>query len=244
MARPTRPPWASWTLFGIPICVNTSWFFIVAFVAWSLSDGYFPSTYPGLGVGVYRAMGAAAALLLFVCVLLHELGHSLVAKLHGIPVRRVTLFIFGGVAEIGSDPARPSVELKVALAGPLVSALIAGICFLAASAVPVATPFDLVVVAIVRYLAAINTAIILFNLLPGFPLDGGRILRAALWSWTGSLPRATRLASFMGRLLAGGLLALGAWVMVKGEWMGGLWYVLLGFFLRDAALRSSRPAVR
>ena len=231
-----------WSVFGIPIHIDASWFLIVAFVAWSLSNGHFPAQYPGLGAAVYWMMGGTAALLLFACVLLHELGHSLIAKRYGIPVARVTLFIFGGVAQIGGDPARPFVELKVALAGPLVSALIAATCFIVAGWIPVLSPLHLVAVAILRYLALINTALILFNLLPGFPLDGGRILRAVLWAWSGSFRKATRIASAVGSVLGVGLLALGVWEVLKGLWAGGMWYVMLGFFLRDAALSSYRQA--
>jgi Zn-dependent protease len=258
----------AWTLFGIPIRINTSWFFVVAFVAWSLSSGYFPARCPGFGVGVYWAMGWVAALLLFACILLHELGHSLVARQYGIPVTCVTLFIFGGVAQLSSGPTRPSIELRVALAGPLVSALIAGACCELSAAIPIASPLHQVTVTIMRYLAVINAGIVVFNLLPGFPLDGGRVLRAVLWAWfdssranrsrgerlahhspersrrmwTGGLRKATRIASLIGSAFGVGLLALGAWVMVRGAWVGGLWYIFLGFFLRGAALTSYRQA--
>ena len=241
-SRHLLSPRREWRLWGIPIRIDASWFFVVAFVTWSLSSGYFPSNYPGFQRGVYWAMGGVSAVLLFACVLLHELGHSLVAKWYGIPVSRVTLFMFGGVAQIVGEPHRPSIELTVALAGPLVSALIAGACFAAAAAIPLQSPLHLVAAAIVRYLAVINAVLILFNLLPGFPLDGGRVLRAMLWAWTGSLRRATRMASAVGSGLGVGLLALGVWAIVKGAWGGGLWYVLLGFFLRDAALTSYRQA--
>ena len=240
--RPTAHPQGSWTLFGIPIHIDRSWFFIAAFAAWSLARGYFPERYPGLSTGLYWAMGGAAALLLFACVLLHELGHSLTAQRHGIPVARVTLFIFGGVAQIGRDPTRPAVELKIALAGPLVSVLIAGACYAGSAAMSVHAPTQLAAVAIVRYLAMTNTALVLFNLLPGFPLDGGRVLRALLWAWTRNLRRATRIASLMGSGLGLGLLVLGLWAIIKGAWAGGMWYILLGFFLRDAALASYRRA--
>ena len=229
-----------WTLFGIPLKIDTSWFFVAAFVAWSLGSGYFPARYPGFPSAVYWAMGAAAALLLFACVLLHELGHSLMATGHGIPVARVTLFMFGGVAEIAGDPRRPSVELKITLAGPVVSGLIAGGCFAASAAMPLHNPQQLVAVAILRYLAMINTGLLLFNLLPGFPLDGGRVLRAVLWAWTGNLRQATRIASLIGVGLGLGLLGLGMWGLVTGHWGGGVWYILLGFFLRDSALASYR----
>jgi len=234
---PRRP---GWTLFGIPIRINASWFAVAAFVAWTLARGYFPAVYPGLPAPAYWLMGAVSALLLFGCVLLHELGHSLAARSYGIPVACVTLFMFGGVAQIASDPRRPSAELIVALAGPLVSAAIAWLCFAASGAMPVEHGAQLVGYAVIRYLALINVLLLAFNLLPGFPLDGGRVLRAILWAWTGSLRRATRIASAVGVVFSLALLGLGVWVLTRGAWTGGLWYIVLGLFLRNAALASYR----
>ena len=238
MASDPKPPRA-WRLAGIPIHVDPSWYFTAVFVAWSLSTGYFPQTYAGLTPLLYGAMGVAAAVLLFGCVLLHELGHALVAKAHGLGVWRVTLFVFGGVAQIAGDPARPSVELWVALAGPAVSVALAAGCALASQAL--AQPLW-PLAAVLRYLAVINLGIILFNLLPGFPLDGGRVLRAVVWALTRNRIRATRVASLLGSALGIGLLVLGVWHVVRGHVAGGLWYVLLGLFLRDAALASLRSA--
>ena len=229
-----------WTLLGIPIHLDAGWFVIAALMSWSLARRSFPESIPGLPPLVYWGMGIAAALLLFACVLLHELGHSLVARSYGIPVACVTLFIFGGVAQITESPKRPSVELQVALAGPLVSVVIAVACLWGAARLPVQTLPQLVVAAIIRYLGMINVGLALFNLLPGFPLDGGRVLRAILWAWTGSLQQATRVASLIGAGFGFGLLALGVWVLSKGGWVGGLWYLLLGWFLRNAALASYR----
>ncbi len=232
----------AWELFGIPIHIDRSWFVIFTFMTWSLGSSYFPVRYPGLAAHVYAGMGGAAALLLFLCVLLHELGHSLVAKAYGIPVLRVTLFIFGGVAQIATDPRRPAVELMIALAGPLVSGLLAGGCFAASQVLFLQSPLRLVTTALLGYLTTINLGILFFNLLPGFPLDGGRMLRALLWAGTGSLRRATRIASILGAVLGVGLLALGVWGAITGAWGVGLWYLLLGFFLRNAALASYRRA--
>jgi len=228
----------AWRLFGIPIRVSPSWFFVAGFVAWSLARGYFPSRYPQFSVGVCWLLGVAAALLLFTCVVLHELGHSLVAKREGIGVACVTLFIFGGVSQITSHPARPSSELRVALAGPLVSLLIAWICSALLSAVRM--PFA--VAALLQYLAVANIALAVFNMLPGFPLDGGRVLRALLWAWSGSLRRATRIASSIGVLFGGALLTWGAWIMLRGIIGSGVWYLLLGSFLFRTARASYRSA--
>ena len=232
----------SWRVFGIPVHIDRNWLLIVAMFTWSLARRYFPIAVPGLGWSAYWAMGLAAAVLLFGCVLLHELGHSLVARHEGIPVACVTLFLFGGVAQITRDARRPSVEMKVALAGPLVSAMIAGSCFYATQALAMHRPSAIVTAAIVHYLALMNTALLCFNLLPGFPLDGGRIVRAGYWALTGNLRQATRVASLLGAGLGIALFILGAWAIVKGAWVAGVWYLFLGFFLRDAALTSYRAA--
>ncbi len=241
-AKSADNPFNSWRMFGIPIRIDASWFFILAFTTWSLAQRYFPSQYPGLGAGLSWLMGGIAAVLLFVCVLLHELGHSLVAKSYGIPVSCVTLFMFGGVAQISQNPKRPSTELFVAIAGPLVSALIAGACFATFPRIVIHGRTEFVVAATLQYLAMINVALVAFNLLPGYPLDGGRLLRAALWAWSGNVRWATRIASAIGSIVGFGLIGLGVWALLRGTWVGGMWYVLLGLFLRDAAQTSYRRA--
>ena len=212
-----RPGRALVRLFGIPLAIDRSWFVVAAFLTWSLATEHFPWRSAGLPTAVYWAMGAAAAVLLFICVLLHELGHALVAKFHGIPVAGITLFFFGGVAQLAGESKRPLVELSVTLAGPLISGVLAGACFWLSRALPAQTPLELVAAAIVSYLAMINTAILVFNLLPGFPLDGGRILRAVLWALTGNWPMATRITSTLGSWLGLGLLALAVWAISRGE---------------------------
>jgi len=238
--RPAGTSHRSWRILGFPLHIDSSWYFIVAFMTWTLAGGYFPSAYPGLPEATYWIMGFASALLLFVCVLLHELGHALTARHYGIHVAGMTLFIFGGVASIAEEPHRPFVELKIALAGPLVSVVIAACCFYVSHVMPVETPVQLVALAILSYLALINTAILVFNLLPGFPLDGGRVLRAIVWAATGSLRKATRVAASLGAAFGLCLMALGVWALVKGSWFSGFWYLMLGFFLRDAARGSLR----
>jgi len=229
----------AWRLCGIPFHIDASWLVIVALLTFSLAGGYFPAHYPSLPPGLHWAMGFSASLLLFVCVLLHELGHALTARRYGIPVAGIVLFIFGGVAQIVHDPKRPAVELAVTLAGPLVSVLLAVGCFWLAATIPLQSQWHLVAAGIARYLAVINTGILLFNLLPGLPLDGGRILRALLWGWTGSLPGATRVAALVGTLLGFGLMGLGILALVRGAWLGGAWYLVLGQFLRQAAQLSA-----
>ena len=233
--------------FGIPLRVDASWFVVLLLVSWSLSTRLFPLQIPGLPLWVYGVMGVGAAVLLFACVLLHEFGHSLVAKSYGIPVHHITLFMFGGVAHMSLDPKRPRVEFFVAVAGPLVSLAIAVSCFelshLMAAWLPTVaahplTGFYLTGLVMLHYLAMVNVAIILFNLLPGFPLDGGRILRATLWAWLKDMRRATRIASWFGTGLGIVLLALGAFWLLHGRWVNGLWYILLGLYLREAAKAS------
>ncbi len=231
---------ASFRLLGIPIQIDASWFMIVAFITWSLATGYFPYQLPGASPAVHWGMGFAAALALFACVLLHELGHSLVAQRHGIPVACVSLFLFGGVSQITGHPRRPSVELQVALAGPLVSGAIAWGCAAARTWVPGDGASELP--AMLRYLAHVNLGLMLFNLLPGYPLDGGRVLRALIWAVTGNVRLATRWAGGMGALFGMALIAIGIWTMLQGRLMGGLWYGLLGMFLRNAASSSVRAA--
>lgn len=224
-------------VLGIPILLDPSWFVILALVTWTLATSYFPFRVPGAPPAAHGMMGLCAAVLLFACVLLHEFGHAAAAKACGIPVSRVTLFIFGGVAHIAQDPRRPLVELLVAVAGPLVSVAVAALCFWGSGTAPAASsPTTL---ALLRYLAVVNTAILAFNLLPGFPLDGGRLLRAALWAWMGDLGRATRIAAALGSGLGIGLMMLGALSLLRGHWINGIWYGLLGIFLRRAAQASA-----
>lgn len=228
---------------GIPIELDASWFIILALVTWTLARGYFPDQIQGASQRLYWLMGGISAVLLFGCVLLHELGHSFMAKRAGIPVTRVTLFLFGGVAQIGGHPRRPLIELVIALAGPVVSIVLATLCWWGSHLLHPSSPPGLITIVILRYLAMVNTALLVFNLLPGFPLDGGRTLRAILWAWSGDLVRATRITTVLGQGLGLGLLALGAWAILQGRWIGGLWYVVLGLFLRNAALASYREAI-
>ena len=238
---------------GIPIFLDPSWFVVLVLVTWTLGARVFPSQLNGLLPAAYWGMGLAAALLLFACVLLHELSHALVARAFGIPVNRITLFIFGGVAQLGRESRQPSVELLVALAGPVASGALAaagwwGAGILAAqlpspSATSPAQVAGLIGFVILKYLTMVNVAILVFNLLPGFPLDGGRVLRALLWAWLHDWSRATKIASTLGSGLAVALWALGVGAIIRGQWVGGMWYVLLGMFLWDAARASFQAAL-
>ncbi len=221
-------------ILGIPLGLDYSWFLIFALVTWSLAGSYFPEQYPGWGTELYWVIGLATSLLFFASVLLHELGHSVIALRNGIPVRSITLFIFGGVAQIGREPGSPGVEFRVAIAGPIVSFALAGMFgalgWFAASFAPLA--------ALATYLAYINGSLGLFNLIPGFPLDGGRVFRAIVWRVTRSFRRATEIAGAAGNLFAWLFIFWGVWQMFSGNFAGGLWIAFIGWFLQNAATAS------
>jgi Zn-dependent protease/CBS domain-containing protein len=223
---------------GIPIRIDASWLVIATLIVWTLSVAYFPNVVPGLDRALYWLAGSIAALCFFGSVLLHELSHCLVAIRAGLPVRSVTLFIFGGVSEITAEPPSPKVEFWMAAAGPAASfaiaALVYGIAWLVdLTASPGAR--TTLLQAGLGYLAAINLLLGLFNLVPGFPLDGGRMLRAGLWHWQGNLTKATRWASVGGKIVAALLMGVGAVVLLNGGVVAGLWYGFIGLFLWQAA---------
>lgn len=225
-------------IWGIPIGLHVSWFLIFGLVTWSLAAGYFPTEYPGWSAAAYWVVGAITSLLFFGSVLVHELGHSWVARRHGIPIRGITLFVFGGIAQIAREPESPGIELRVAVAGPLTSlALAAGF-----AAVWLAVHGVAVLAAPAIWLARINLMLGLFNLVPGFPLDGGRVFRALVWARTGSAHRASQAASFLGQLLAFGFIAMGIAMALAGNVLGGMWTVFIGWFLQNAAAASHAQA--
>jgi Zn-dependent protease/CBS domain-containing protein len=219
---------------GIPIGVHVSWFLIFGLITWSLSVGFFPPEYPGLPVPVYWVLGGITSLLFFGSVLVHELGHSILALRNGISVRGINLFIFGGVAQIEREPETPGAEFRIALAGPLTS-LVLGIGFAVLWLFDRGIPF---LAAPSAWLMRINLMLAFFNLIPGFPLDGGRVLRAVVWKITGSFERATQLAAFTGQLTAFGFIGFGVLGMLSGNFFNGLWLVMIGWFLQNAAATS------
>ena len=226
-------------VFGIPVRVHVSWLVILGLLTWSLSVGYFPQVLPGVPLAAHWAQGLLAALLLFGSVLLHELSHSVVARRYGVPVSGITLHIFGGVSQLEREPDRPGAEFVIAIVGPLTSFAIAAILALASALFDVPPGAR----AIMGYLTAVDVLVGVFNLMPGFPLDGGRLLRAALWKAKGSLQQATRTASRVGSAFAFLLMGIGALRAFTGEFMGGLWLVLIGLFLRQAAEGSYQQVV-
>jgi Zn-dependent protease/CBS domain-containing protein len=219
-------------IFGIPIGLDYSWFLIFGLLTWTLAVGYYPAEFTDWPTVQYWLMGAITTIMLFVSVLLHELGHSVVAIRYKIPVRRITLMIFGGVAEMGAEPPSAAAEFWMALAGPLVSFTLALLFFLLLPVVSGLAPL----LALVKYLAFINGMLAIFNLIPGIPLDGGRILRAILWGVTHNMCRATLIAASVGRAFAFLFIFIGVWQLFGGDLVNGLWIAFIGWFLESAAV--------
>jgi len=216
---------------GIDIGIHYSWILIFVLLSVSLAVGLFPELYPDWDTAVYWITGVVAALLLFGSVLVHELAHSLVARARGLPVNSITLFILGGVSNLEQEPEEPKVEFAMAIVGPLASLALAGICWGLLQLIP---DQDSPLAAILAYLALINAILCAFNLLPGFPLDGGRVLRSVVWQRTGNLVRATNIAAAVGRFMGWALIALGLVAILAGN-LGGLWLAFIGWFLSTAA---------
>ncbi|MGH9382121.1 MAG: site-2 protease family protein [Thermoanaerobaculia bacterium] len=228
------------TLFGFPFYLDLSWFVIAALFVWSLAVDVFPRRLPGQGAETYWLMGSIGAVGLFASVVLHELGHAFVARRFGLPIRGITLFIFGGVAEMEREPPSARAEFWVAVAGPVVSLALALLGGVAAGGLAAGTPTRTVV----SYLASTNLALLLFNMIPAFPLDGGRILRSALWKWKRNLSWATRVTSGIGSGFGFLLMAGGVLLATLGKNLtGGIWLLLIGMFLRNAAQMSYRGLV-
>jgi Zn-dependent protease/CBS domain-containing protein len=224
------------TIFGFAIRLDPSWFIVVVLWTSGLATQIFPGMHASLPSAVYWAMGVAGTLGLFASVVVHELSHSLVARRYGIPMRGITLFIFGGVAEMSAEPPHPKAELWVAAAGPAMSFAIAFAGF-GLTALGTAAGWPAPLVTVVSYLAIMNFSLALFNLVPAFPLDGGRILRSILWRWKGSLRWATRISSQIGSGFGFLLIAAGILMVLRSRW-DGLYLFLLGLFLRNAAQMS------
>lgn len=224
------------TIFGFQVKLDASWLVLAFLIAWTLAVGLFPFQTPGLARGAYWWMGVAGAIGLFLSIVWHELCHSLVARRYGLPMRGITLFIFGGVAEMSAEPPNARVEFLMAIAGPVSSLVLSGVC--AAIHTTLRGYGPVAPLAVIAYLAWVNMALALFNLIPAFPLDGGRVLRAALWQWRGNLPRATRIASRIGSGFGIALMALGVVQLFFGSLISAVWWFLIGMFLRGASEAS------
>jgi Zn-dependent protease/CBS domain-containing protein len=226
---------------GIDIDINVSWILILVLLTVSLAISWFPGLYPGWSTATYWVTGFIAALLLFVSVLLHELAHSLVARRRGLPVKSITLFVFGGVSDIEREPTSPGVEFQMAFVGPLTSIVIGVVCFLLQLPLRGSnSPLE----GILFYLAVTNILLGVFNLLPGFPLDGGRVLHSIVWKLTGSMRQATRVATITGQIIAYLFILLGVWLFFfTSDFLDGLWLGFIGWFLLSAAQSANSQAM-
>ncbi len=219
---------------GINIDINWSWLIILVLLTVSLATGWYPVIYRGWSVAAYWIAGLLSAVLLFVSVLVHELAHSLVARSRGVPVKSITLFIFGGVSNIESEPPSAGTEFLIAIVGPVTSLVIGVIAFFVGGAL---LPVAAFLAAILSYLGVTNLLLGAFNLIPGFPLDGGRVLRSILWGATGSMRTATRWASGIGEVIAVLFILFGVFqlFLIPGGFLNGIWFAFIGWFLWQAA---------
>ncbi len=223
-------------IFSIPIRLDYSWFLIFILLTWLLAGSYYPAEYPGSPAAEYWILGAVTAGMFFASVLLHELGHSVAAKRSGIPVRSITLFLFGGVSQITKEAARPLTDFFVASAGLAVT-LALTVLFAALQPALAAVP---PLLALAKYLTYINGTLLLFNLIPGFPLDGGRMFRAVVWGATKNFDRATLIAASLGRVVAFLFILFGVWLVFFGSFLNGLWIIFIGWFLENASTGEVR----
>jgi len=224
-------------LLGFEVRIDASWLLLALLVTWSLAKGIFPSSYKGASEATYWAMGAIGALGLFFSIIFHELCHSLVATRYGIPMKGITLFIFGGVAEMDDEPPSARSEFLMAIAGPF-SSVVLGLTFIGVAYAGSKLGWPGTIPTVTSYLGWINLVLAAFNLLPAFPLDGGRVLRSILWGWKGNLRWATRISSGIGSAFGVLLIVLGVFSIFRGNFIGGLWWLMIGFFLRNAAQMS------
>jgi Zn-dependent protease/CBS domain-containing protein len=228
---------------GVEIGANWSWLIVVGLIVWSLGASVFPDEVPGLSDGAYVAMAVVATTLFFASLLLHELGHAIVARRENMQIAGITLWLFGGVARFEGMFPSARAELRIALAGPAVTLVLTG-AFLGVAQLPLPDAVD----EVVTWLGRINLVLLLFNMLPALPLDGGRVLRALLWMYTGDFTRATRTAGTLGRVFGNILVGLGVFLLLFAAAPAGLWLVVLGFFLSaaaqaEASLATTRSAL-
>jgi Zn-dependent protease/predicted transcriptional regulator len=229
-------------IMGIPIRIHYTLWFVFILIAWTLASDYMPQQYPGLSRLTYWAIGIASAIILFASILIHELSHSYVAKKNGLPIARITLFFFGGVSELTQEPRDAALEVRMAAAGPLMSYLIAGVLAVSwyvgkLAGAPVA------LTATLGYAALINTVLGTFNLLPAFPLDGGRVFRGSVWKRSKNLVGATRTATRVSEAFSLLMMLGGIFLIIRGDFVDGLWVIVLGWFIRSGAETSLRQTL-
>ena len=221
-------------VFGFEVKLNLTWLLLALLITWTLAAGLFPVSYPELAQSIYWWMGVAGAVGILFSIVFHELSHSLVARHYGLQIRGITLFIFGGIAEMQEEPVNPKVEFLMAIAGPLASVVLA-IVFYGFERLATAQEWSTAIIGVSHYLAMVNLIVAIFNLVPAFPLDGGRMLRAVVWHWSRSLERATYISSQFGAGFGLALMVLGGLAFIQGNFIAGMWWLLIGAFLRTAA---------
>lgn len=230
------------TVLGIPIYVNYTWFIVFSLVVSTLAMNYFPQMGPDYKPLAQWGMAFVTAFILFTCILMHELAHSYVAQRQGITIKSITLFVFGGIAHMLGESRTPRGEMKIAAAGPILSLLLSGafwgVIYLLGQGMP-SSPL----LAIAHFLANTNMILAIFNLIPGFPLDGGRILRAIIWEKTGDINKATLVTSRIGKGFAIFLMIVGLWDILQGAFISGLWLIFIGIFLKQAADEGYRQTL-
>ncbi len=236
VAQPLQNGFFLGRIAGIPIYVDYSWFIIFILLTYALAAGYFPQIFPTHSPVTHWLLGAVASLLLFASVLIHELMHSVVARRNNIPISGITLFIFGGASQMTDEPGSAAAEFKMAIVGPLTS-LVMAVIFYAIARLAATQDCGVLLVGLSFYLTVINLVLAVFNLVPGFPLDGGRVLRSIIWRITGDLTRSTRIASYVGIGVAYTLIFFGILSVLGGN-ISGIWLVLIGWFLQNAAQQS------
>lgn len=226
-------------ILGIPIGADYSWFLIFILLSWILARSYFPNEFKNWSLWQYWVVGILTSTMLFVSVILHELGHSVIALRYNIKVKQINLFIFGGLAEIAGEPPKASAEFWIAIAGPIVSFLLSGMFYILQLTTQNFTP----AFAVFEYLAYINLLLALFNLIPGFPLDGGRVLRAIVWGVTHNLHRATYIAAMVGRFFGFFFIFIGFLQIFTGNVGSGIWVAFIGWFLESAAMSQLQQQI-
>jgi Zn-dependent protease/predicted transcriptional regulator len=224
-------------LLGFEVKIDASWIILALLVTWTLATGYFPFEQPGLASSTYWWMAVVGAVCLFASIIAHEFAHSLVARRDGVPMKGITLFIFGGVAEMDREPPSAGAEFRMAIAGPVASIAI-GAAFYLAYRVGSSLGWPIPATSVLEYLGFINVVLAVFNLLPAFPLDGGRVMRSILWQRRGDLRSATRTAANVGSAFGLGFILLGVFAVLGGAFIGGMWWFLIGMFLRGASRMS------
>ncbi|MBN2356160.1 site-2 protease family protein [candidate division KSB1 bacterium] len=229
-------------ILGFDVSIDFSWVIIAVLITWSLATGLFPTFNEGFSTSTYWLMGIGGALGLFVSIVFHEFSHSIVARRMNVPMKGITLFIFGGVAQMKEEPGHPKAELWMAIAGPIASIFLAGLFYVMEHIGTLGT-WPAPMTAVFHYLWLINLLLAAFNLVPAFPLDGGRVLRSILWLWKNDLSWATRIASSVGSIFGTFLILMGLFTLIMGDFISGLWWMMIGLFLRSVSRASYRQVL-